>query len=46
MDDVINKREQLKAAYDHSPTWVAKVNKMSDQQVVAVYFRLKKTNRI
>ena len=45
MDDLQFKREKIKQAYDHSPKWVERVNKMSDQQVIAVYFRLNKTNR-
>jgi hypothetical protein len=44
-------REAIKQAYkglDGKPTasWLAKVAKMSDPQVIAVYMRLKKTNRI
>lgn len=46
MDDIVSKRKLVKDAYDNSPAWVAKVDAMTDQQVLAVYFRLKKTNRI
>lgn len=39
------KRREIYNAYD-SKTWKDKVNKMSDQQVVAIYFRFKKEGRI
>lgn len=35
-----NKREAIKKAYPNSPTWAARVDKMPDNQVVAVYSRL------
>lgn len=37
----ISKRELIKQAYPHSKTWAAKVNKMSEDQVIAIFFRLK-----
>lgn len=47
----IDKREAIRGAYrglDGKPSksWSAKVDKMSDQQVIAVYLRLKNTNKI
>ena len=44
-------REAIKQAYvglEGKPTasWLAKVAKMGDQQVIAVYMRLKKTGKI
>lgn len=38
-------REAVKAAYN-SPKWAAKVDKMSDQQAIAVYMRLKAQGKI
>ena len=38
-------REALKKAYS-SVSWQEKVKKMSDQQVQAVYLRLKRANKI
>lgn len=42
----MDKREALKGAYGGSASWIQKVNKMSDRQVVAVYLRLKSQNKI
>lgn len=44
-------REAIKMAYvglERKPTasWLAKVAKMGDQQVIAVYMRLKNTGKI
>ena len=44
-------REAIKQAYvdlERKPTasWLAKVTKMGDQQVIAVYMRLKNTGKI
>jgi hypothetical protein len=39
------KRQALLAAYS-GQTWLDKVKKMSDEQVVAIYLRLKKQNKI
>lgn len=44
-DDIPQKRRLVKEAYD-GKTWHDKVDKMSDQQIIAVYFRLKRTNKI
>ena len=40
-----DKREALKKVYN-SRAWAEKVNKMSDDQVVAIYLRLKSQNKI
>lgn len=39
-------REAIISAYKNSPTWKKKVEKMSDSQVAAVYFRLLSIGRI
>lgn len=38
-------REQLKKVYP-SKTWARKVDKMTDDQVVAIYLRLKSQNKL
>jgi hypothetical protein len=38
--DIEYKRQAILKAYPHSGTWPAKVAKMSDNQVLAVYSRL------
>lgn len=38
--DVDTMRVALSKMYNSAPKWVEKVNKMSESQVVAVYFRL------
>ena len=47
--DIVNKREAIKGAYPNSKDFHAKVDKMSDNQVLAVYSRLmnsaKKTDK-
>lgn len=45
-NDILLKRQLVKDAYNGSPKWAAKVDKMTDEQVIAVYFRLKKNNQI
>lgn len=45
MDDNSLKREQLKKAYP-SKSWEHKVNNMTDEQVVAIYLRLKSQNKV
>lgn len=42
---IMEKRNAVSNAYP-GPEWKAKVQKMSDEQVVAVYFRLKEQGRI
>lgn len=44
-------REAIKAAYKRRdgtipPSWLAKVSKMEDSQVTAVYLRLKSQNKV
>lgn len=46
MSDILLKRQLVKDAYNNSPKWCAKVDKMTDEQVIAVYFRLKQKNQI
>lgn len=41
----ISKRELIKQAYP-TKTWQAKVDKMPESQVIAVYFRLRKQGKI
>lgn len=41
----MNERELLKKAYP-SKKWAAKVDKMSDSQVAAVYLRLKSQGKV
>lgn len=38
-------RDWVKSAYD-GPAWKTKVNNMTDEQIVAVYFSLVKQGRI
>jgi len=45
MSDTEHKREILKGVYP-SPKWTAKVNKMSEGQVIAVYLRLKEQGKV
>ena len=35
-----NMREHIKARYDHSPDWCKRVDRMADEQVCAIYYRL------
>ena len=46
MSDILLKRQLVKDAYNNSPKWCAKVDKMTDEQLMAVYFRLKQQNQI
>ncbi|ADD80959.1 gp068 [Rhodococcus phage ReqiPepy6] len=45
-NDILLKANALKGAYPGSPTWKSKVDKMSDNQIVAVYLRLKRENKV
>lgn len=45
MTSVINIREAVIAAY-RSPAWTAKVKRMPDAQVIAIFNRLKEQNVI
>lgn len=35
-----NMRGYIKARYDHNPDWCKRVDKMADEQVCAIYYRL------
>lgn len=35
-------RQQVNGAYKNAKKWVAKTSKMSDQQIMAIYFRFMK----
>lgn len=39
-------REELKKAYPNSEQWHDKVNKMSDDQVTAIYIRLRNERKL
>lgn len=45
---VVQMREILKSStkYGNSPKWIKRVNAMSDNQVMAVYFRMKGAGQI
>jgi hypothetical protein len=45
MDDIFRKRELVTQAYP-THTWKAKVSKMTDNQVVAIFLRLKGQGKI
>lgn len=45
-NDIPMKMQAIKQAYSGSPTWSAKVDKMSDNQIVAVYLRFQRENKI
>lgn len=45
MSDISRKRELIKQAYP-SPTWAAKVNKMTDNQVIAVLMKLRRQGKL
>jgi hypothetical protein len=42
----ISKRELIKQAYPHSKTWPVRVDKMSEGQVTAIFFRLKREGKL
>jgi hypothetical protein len=46
MSGISQKRELIKRAYSPSITWPAKVDKMTDSQVIAIFFKLKKQGKI
>jgi len=46
MSGISQQRELLKKAYPHSKTWSSKVNKMPEDQVTAIYLRLKGQGKI
>lgn len=35
-----NMRGHIKARYEHNPDWCKRVDKMADEQVCAIYYRL------
>jgi len=41
----MSEREQLKGVYKN-PTWANKVDKMSEDQVIAIYLRLKAQGKL
>lgn len=41
----MSEREQLKGVYKN-PTWARKVDKMSDEQVIAIFQRLKAQGKL
>lgn len=45
MNDIERKRLAVSTAYP-GPTWARKVQRMTEQQVVAVYLRLKKQGKV
>lgn len=42
----ISKRELIKQAYPHSKAWKAKVDRMPENQVTAIFFKLRKEGKI
>lgn len=43
--NIAQQREAVKAVY-FSPTWVEKVNKMGDSQIVALYLKFKNEGKL
>lgn len=41
MSTTFQKKELVKQAYPHSLTWSAKVDKMSEGQVIAIFLKLR-----
>lgn len=39
-------REMVKSAYKNSRTWGPKVDKMTDKQVIAIYFRFRREGKL
>lgn len=46
MADCYKEREALKNVYPKSPGWAAKVDKMSDVQVVAIYSKFRAQGKL
>ena len=44
--DMRDIRRKVKAAYGNKPSWVDRVNRMSDRQVYEIYQSLKKRGQI
>lgn len=38
--EIANMRSHIKNAYDNSPSWVDRVDRMPDNQVTAIYYNL------
>lgn len=46
MADANKEREEVKNAYGNSESWAAKVDKMSDAQVIAIYYKFRAQGKI
>jgi hypothetical protein len=46
MDDISRKRELVLKAYPNSKAWSAKVKSMPDNQIVAIFLRLRGQGKI
>lgn len=46
MDDISRKRELVLKAYPHSKTWPAQVKKMPDNQIIAIFLRLRRQGKV
>lgn len=46
MSGIYQMRELIKRAYSPSNTWPAKVDKMPESQVIAIFFKLKRQGKI
>jgi hypothetical protein len=46
MDDISRKRELVARAYPNSKSWSAKVKGMPDNQIVAIFLRLRGQGKI
>lgn len=42
----VSKRELIKQAYRNSKAWSSKVDKMSEGQVTAIFFKLKQQGKV
>jgi hypothetical protein len=45
MADISRTKESVKKAYPHSRTWPAKVDKMTDGQVIAIFLKLRRQGK-
>lgn len=46
MEDIEQKREDVKSVYPNSDSWHEKVDAMSPEQVVAVYLRFQREGKL
>jgi hypothetical protein len=46
MSGIFDKRELIKKAYPRSHTWPSKVNKMPENQVIAIFLKLRREGKI